>query len=827
MTSGIWRVQELESVFPASRTGHSAVLIAGSKMVIFGGYGQLIPREGGYEHGEGGSTRQYGNTNDMCIVDLEDFKAEWLQPAPNLNARNRVGHSAVSIEGDMYVFGGWSNKREKYLNYGFLFDLKFQQMMTESSQDRQAPAGRRDHSLTLVGTKMYLYGGWDSVRSFNDLWSCGYRDGWSWQLCKPIGNVPGQRRGHSATAVGRRLYIFGGIYGYTRYFNDFYCLDTKTMEFSIPEHTGSPPSPRAWHTASRVPDTGLIIIIGGTSGKERFSNDVHIYDTVRRHWSTLPVTGSPPPPLCSHTAVARGDEIFVFGGLNWHTGNQLKPSSSLHVLKIDKNIHKDSTDGVGGRKEEDDDFTGSDSDEKEKESKSAKNTKGPPKLRDWLTIRHLRKGTVKRSWFSLVDEDYLRQLDLSLLAEARLDTPNLDVSHGSSDPTLRLEKPLVLLMTQTNKSHRVKHIVSTMQQMHNGEYPECYLAMQNLMEFDVKSEEFIKEAKDIANKYLRPGGESELSGVERRSRVKVCKALENGNLTNKELERVTKRALDIIDESLMNKKYFQKILERKLQQEDINQRQCAQCRVKFKDLKLQQVLCHYCLGVFCGDCHGNAEATLPSEYCTTNPSPVCKVCKLILTESFHPIKLTGYHMQRTGLFEEHKGKKSRAPVPRAPLSLVLGLDSETERDAWIEAIRSAAVKSSPEGTETKDASAGKLHKKGWVACRPVWFGKGQPVVWTYKYAVLVGNTFRLFDVHFKEALQLTNWDVHSYNTIAPTLVGEEARADPLGATASGCAYQFSVSNRNSLFKLGSDSSQVRSTWIRALQGMAYKDSIPS
>ena len=40
-----------------------------------------------------------------------------------------------------------------------------------------------------------------------------------------LGRGPGQRAGHSATAVGRFIYIFGGSCG-PDYLNDFFVLDT-------------------------------------------------------------------------------------------------------------------------------------------------------------------------------------------------------------------------------------------------------------------------------------------------------------------------------------------------------------------------------------------------------------------------------------------------------------------------------------------------------------------------------------------------------------------------------------------------------------------------
>jgi hypothetical protein len=39
------------------------------------------------------------------------------------------------------------------------------------------------------------------------------------------GRGPGRRAGHTATAVNRKIYVFGGSCG-SDYLNDFYVLDT-------------------------------------------------------------------------------------------------------------------------------------------------------------------------------------------------------------------------------------------------------------------------------------------------------------------------------------------------------------------------------------------------------------------------------------------------------------------------------------------------------------------------------------------------------------------------------------------------------------------------
>jgi hypothetical protein len=73
------------------------------------------------------------------------------------------------VVGDqIYVYGGWNGK--KYLNYGFLYSVDKMNMLLEKNKDRVVPTARRDHSITLVNNKMFLFGGWNCVEQFSDLW---------------------------------------------------------------------------------------------------------------------------------------------------------------------------------------------------------------------------------------------------------------------------------------------------------------------------------------------------------------------------------------------------------------------------------------------------------------------------------------------------------------------------------------------------------------------------------------------------------------------------------------------------------------------------------
>ena len=88
---------------------------------------------------------------------------------------------------------------------------------------------------------------------------------WEWKKLRPKpprgGSLPCARIGHSLTLIGNKMYLFGGLandsedakFNIPRYLNDLYVLDIKaaqgTMIWETPSMKGSIPTPRESHSA--------------------------------------------------------------------------------------------------------------------------------------------------------------------------------------------------------------------------------------------------------------------------------------------------------------------------------------------------------------------------------------------------------------------------------------------------------------------------------------------------------------------------------------------------------------------------------------------------
>jgi hypothetical protein len=74
-----------------------------------------------------------------------------------------------------------------------------------------------------------------------------------------------------------------------------------------------------------------MLIFGGFANQTCF-NDVHVMNLATGAWRTLQTSGDVPKPVTSHSAVADGDYLLVFGGTSADFG--VENSDKLHLLEI-------------------------------------------------------------------------------------------------------------------------------------------------------------------------------------------------------------------------------------------------------------------------------------------------------------------------------------------------------------------------------------------------------------------------------------------------------------------------------------------------------------
>lgn len=172
-----WSKPECSGPAPSPRKGHCAILI-GTNLVIHGGfwYNEENMKKAGKNQGTA-LTECY--LNDIRVLDTENYQWSRLRVS-GAPPEHRFGHSMDVSGSDIVMFGGWS----------------------------RTSGARFKHEPTEEECDYFM------------VWST---DTMSWKRGKYLGNPPTSRFGHTATAIGPHLLIFGG-WEYTKAQNEIIVL---------------------------------------------------------------------------------------------------------------------------------------------------------------------------------------------------------------------------------------------------------------------------------------------------------------------------------------------------------------------------------------------------------------------------------------------------------------------------------------------------------------------------------------------------------------------------------------------------------------------------
>jgi len=114
----------------------------------------------------------------------------------------------------------------------------------------QAPSRRECHTVCVVGEKLYLYGGNDDAGRHS---AVHILDTVSMRWEKIEGEEAGRRSAHTAVMSedGKWMYIFGGWNGADE-LGEVVRFGVESRRWERVLTTGTPPSPRHFHMATRV-----------------------------------------------------------------------------------------------------------------------------------------------------------------------------------------------------------------------------------------------------------------------------------------------------------------------------------------------------------------------------------------------------------------------------------------------------------------------------------------------------------------------------------------------------------------------------------------------
>ncbi|PNW86136.1 hypothetical protein CHLRE_02g074650v5 [Chlamydomonas reinhardtii] len=179
------------------------------------------------------------------------------------------------------------------------------------------------HSVTAWNGKLYVLGGHTKAKGAATM-SLRVVDPAARTVTEPeaSGTVPPARGGHTATLIGDKVWVFGGEDGSRRALADVFVLDLASLTWSTPEVSGKAPPPRSASCATVYQDRYLVAFGGGSVAT--CYSDVHVLDTETLTWSQPAQAGAKVSPRAGHSGAVLGDIWYIVGG-----GNNVKGCADL------------------------------------------------------------------------------------------------------------------------------------------------------------------------------------------------------------------------------------------------------------------------------------------------------------------------------------------------------------------------------------------------------------------------------------------------------------------------------------------------------------------
>uniref|UniRef100_A0A182MB55 Fibronectin type-III domain-containing protein n=1 Tax=Anopheles culicifacies TaxID=139723 RepID=A0A182MB55_9DIPT len=240
--------------------------------------------------------------------------------------RPRHGHRSVNIKELMVVFGGGN---EGIVDELHVYNTATNQWYVPATKG-DVPPGCAAYGFVVDGTRILVFGGMVEYGKYsNELYELQATK-WEWKKLRPkppeSGPPPCRRLGHSFTLVGDKIYLFGGLANESddpknnipKYLNDLYILEIKNnqLQWEIPTTFGESPPPRESHTAVSWYDKKQkkfwLVIYGGMSGCRL--GDLWLLDTDTMSWTRPRTSGPLPLPRSLHSSTLIGNRMYVFGG---------------------------------------------------------------------------------------------------------------------------------------------------------------------------------------------------------------------------------------------------------------------------------------------------------------------------------------------------------------------------------------------------------------------------------------------------------------------------------------------------------------------------------
>ena len=294
---------------------------------------------------------------------------EWKKVKTDNPIENRYGHTALSMNNKLYIFGG----KTKYLNTSYMNNLDIfsftERKIINCQINGEKPENRKSHIAIFVGPQMLIHGGinvdgkiLDDSYLFNMhtlTWNkciinkiCEHPKLWGHACCLVI---PGQILYNPKFSIysfpefdtvkkknikKKGLFVFGGKSNEDGLSNQLWILlmGKKPLEWIKVDTKGKPPIARYFHTMNFYERGNYVIIHGGRNdifSDKSALNDTFLLNLENFEWLEVKlysnISNFNVANRCGHQSIIYSDKLIILGGMN--NNNYL--GSSLLIINLD------------------------------------------------------------------------------------------------------------------------------------------------------------------------------------------------------------------------------------------------------------------------------------------------------------------------------------------------------------------------------------------------------------------------------------------------------------------------------------------------------------